>query len=71
MHLLDASRPIPCYRVGRKILVRRSDFDGWISAYRATGRVDVERVVEEVVRDVVMSRPIPEPRAPLLDKATH
>ena len=33
-HLDDAGHPLPCYRVGGKILVRRSEFDAWMAAYR-------------------------------------
>ena len=29
--LVDASHPLPCYRVEGKMLVRRSDFDDWIA----------------------------------------
>ena len=33
--LTDVAHPLPCFRLpGGKILVRRSDFDGWIAAYR-------------------------------------
>jgi excisionase family DNA binding protein len=32
---------LPCYRVGGKILVRRSAFDAWIEQYRAQGRPGV------------------------------
>ena len=51
-HLGDVAHPIPCYRVGGKILVRRSEFDAWIATYRQRGRVDVDRLVDEVVREV-------------------
>ena len=33
-YLSDITHPLPCYRVGGKILIRRSEFDGWISKYR-------------------------------------
>jgi hypothetical protein len=32
---------LPCYRVGGKILVRRSAFDAWIEQYRTRGRPGV------------------------------
>ncbi len=48
-YLEDVAYPLPCYRVGGKILVRRSEFDTWISAYRQQGRADVARIVEEVL----------------------
>jgi len=51
-HLNDVSHPLPCYRVGGKILVRRSEFDGWMAAFRQRGRRDVDRLVADVLREV-------------------
>ena len=51
-HLEDSAHPMQCYRVGGKILVRRSEFDAWIAAYRQRGRSDVNRNVRDVLRDV-------------------
>jgi hypothetical protein len=47
--LEDPAHPVPCYRVGGKILVRRSEFDAWMAAYRQRGRTDVTRIVKEVL----------------------
>jgi excisionase family DNA binding protein len=33
-YLKDSLRPLSHYRVGGKILVRRSEFDAWIATYR-------------------------------------
>jgi hypothetical protein len=44
--------PLPHYRVGGKILVRRSEFDAWIAAYRRVGDTDVDRVVVEVLAEL-------------------
>ena len=65
-YLTDPQRPLPHYRmkepyvidtkVGKrrtvtgKILVRRSDFDRWMEAFRHTP--DLDRLVDEVVRDL-------------------
>jgi len=49
--LADALHPLPCYRVGGKLLVRRSEFDTWIARYRQRGRADLERIVDDVVRE--------------------
>jgi hypothetical protein len=46
----DPMRPLPCYRVGGKLLVRRSEFDAWIAAYRQRGREDLNRIVAETLR---------------------
>ena len=51
-YLEDAAHPLPCYRVGGKILVRRSEFDQWIASYRQAGRADVDRLVSNLLRDL-------------------
>jgi hypothetical protein len=51
-YLEDPVHPLPCYRVGGKVLVRRSEFDTWMAQYRRVGRVDVDRVVAEVLREL-------------------
>ncbi len=47
-HLTDPRRPLPCYRIGGKILVRRSEFDAWLGQYRQVGPPTVEQIVAEV-----------------------
>ena len=51
-HLYAPSHPLPHYRVGGKILVRRSEFDAWIAAYRQRGRPEVDAIVRDVLRDL-------------------
>lgn len=51
-HLTDVAHPLPCYRVGGRILVRRSEFDAWMVAFRRRGRHDVDRLVAEVLREM-------------------
>jgi hypothetical protein len=48
--LSNPGHPLPCYRVGGKIVVRRSEFDAWIAAYREAGRADIGQIVSEVLR---------------------
>jgi hypothetical protein len=50
--LEDPRHPLAHYRLGGKIVVRRSDYDAWALAYRRTGRDDVEQIVNEVLRDL-------------------
>jgi hypothetical protein len=50
--LEDPRHPLPHYKLGGKIVVRRSDFDTWALAYRRAGRADVEQIVNEVLRDL-------------------
>lgn len=40
-YLVDPSRPLAHYRIGGKILVRRTDFDAWAANFRT---VEPERV---------------------------
>lgn len=39
---------LPCYRVGGKLLVRRSEFDAWIAQYRAQGRPSLARALKDL-----------------------
>jgi excisionase family DNA binding protein len=48
-HLDDPAHPLPFYRVGGKILVRRSEFDAWIAHYRQHGQ-DVDSIVRDVLK---------------------
>lgn len=50
-YLDDPAHLLPCYRLGNKtILVRRSEFDAWIAAYRQRGRADVDATVRDVLK---------------------
>ena len=51
-HLYAPSHPLPHYRVGGKILVRRSEFDAWMAAYHQRGRPEVDAIVRDVLRDL-------------------
>jgi hypothetical protein len=51
--LTDPAHPLPCYRVGGKVLVRRSDYDAWALRHRRVGAgPDVDRLVAEVLREL-------------------
>lgn len=50
-YLTDRLRPLPSYRVGGKILVRRSDFDAWMNQFRIAGKpVTVDALVNDVLQ---------------------
>ena len=51
-HLTDPVHPLPCHRIGGKIVVRRSDYDAWAGRYRQVGDVDLDRVVAGALRAV-------------------
>jgi len=51
--LTDGRHPLPCYRLpGGKILVRRSEFDAWMTVYRQVGNPEVERIVRDVLAEL-------------------
>jgi hypothetical protein len=50
--LEDPGRPLPCYQVGGKLLVRRSEFDAWMKSHRRRGHADVDSIVTNVLRDL-------------------
>jgi excisionase family DNA binding protein len=49
-YLVHSSRPLPHYRVGGKLLVKRSEFDSWITGFRASEPVRLDAVVADVLR---------------------
>lgn len=52
-HLRDPIHPLPCFRIGGgKLLVRRSDFDAWMTQFRLDP-TDVDTIVSEVLGDCV------------------
>ena len=44
-----STRPLPHYRVGGKILVRRSEFDTWMSRFRVDDMIQVDAIVADVL----------------------
>ncbi|HYT73516.1 MAG TPA: helix-turn-helix domain-containing protein [Vicinamibacterales bacterium] len=49
-YLTDRTRPLTHFRVGGKILVRRSDFDAWVSQFRVScASTSVDALVDDVV----------------------
>jgi excisionase family DNA binding protein len=51
-HVASKRNPLPSYRVGGKVLVRRSEFDTWMRAFRrgATEERDhVSQLVDELI----------------------
>jgi hypothetical protein len=49
-YLSNRSRPLPHFRVGGKILVRRSDFDAWVDQFRVSANAtSIDSLVDDVV----------------------
>jgi hypothetical protein len=49
-YLTHPSRPLAYHHVVGKILVRRSDFDKWISAFRVADQSQVDAMVIDTLR---------------------
>jgi Helix-turn-helix domain len=39
---------LPCYRIGTRIVVRRSEFDRWVEQHRHRGRPSLEKALAEL-----------------------
>jgi hypothetical protein len=50
--LAEPGHPLPCYRIGGKIVVRRSEYDRWAAHHRQVGNLDVDNIVSGAVRDL-------------------
>jgi hypothetical protein len=53
MYLHDPITPLPHFRIGGKVLVRRSDYDIWASRFRVSSVKAADRVVDEVMRGLL------------------
>jgi hypothetical protein len=49
-YLTHLVHPLPCYRIGGKVLVRRSDFDEWARQFRAVPMSAVDALVTDALR---------------------
>lgn len=55
--LNDSTAPLPYHRVGGKILIRREDFDSWLSAFRVVHEsAAVETIVDDVLADLFLKK---------------
>ena len=48
-YLSHPARPLPHYRVGSKVLVKRSEFDAWVSGFREDVAPRVDAIVAEML----------------------
>ena len=55
-YLADPAHPLPHYRIGGKIVVRRSEYDAWAAQFKAVRNQSVEQVVAEVLADLQGAR---------------
>jgi len=51
-YLAHPASTMPHYRIGGKILVRRSEFDAWAARFRVKTRAGVDETVRGVLEDL-------------------
>ena len=44
------TRPLPCFYIGGKFLVRRSDYDSWAEGFREVTPSSVDDIVGDVMK---------------------
>ena len=49
-HIRDSG--LPAYQLHGKILVKRSEFDGWLVRYRVNKSRDIEGIANEVMNEI-------------------
>ncbi len=49
-HITHPTRPLPCFRVGGKVLIRWSEFQRWMEAHRHTP--DLPALVDEIITEI-------------------
>jgi len=50
-YLVDGYHPLPHFKLAGKILIRWSDFEGWISRYKVNENIDVDDIIKSVCED--------------------
>ena len=50
-YLSDPEKPIPFFRVNRKILIKKSEFDFWMEQFREDNN-DLDHIVDEMTNDL-------------------
>jgi hypothetical protein len=49
-YLAAPSHPLPCFRIGGKIVVKRSEYDAWVDRFRVAATDTVDALVAETLR---------------------
>lgn len=43
---------LPCYRLGGKLLIRKSQFDSWVERFQLASSQDLDRVADEIMDEI-------------------
>jgi hypothetical protein len=52
-YLRDPVAPLPHYRIGGKVLVKRAEYDSWAVQFRSNLTPVVDRLLDDVMRGLV------------------
>lgn len=55
-HLRSRTRPLPHFRVGSKILIRKTDFDNWMKQFHVAVSASIDDVVDELCQHLTNTR---------------
>jgi hypothetical protein len=48
-YLVHAARPLPHYKIGGRVVVKRSEYDAWVQAFRVAKSGAVDAIVDEIL----------------------
>ena len=48
----DPVAPLPCYRIGGKVLVKRSEYDDWAQRFRRVSSGALDVIVDDLLKDI-------------------
>jgi hypothetical protein len=51
-YLTHATHPLPHYRIGGKIVVRRSEYDSWVSQFHIMSSPRLHEIVDDLMADL-------------------
>lgn len=54
--LRDPQAPLPHFRIGSKIVVKRSDYDAWVLRFRDARPGTLDTIVDDVLKQVTRGR---------------
>ena len=43
---------LPCFKLRGKILIKRSEFDAWLEAYRFNKKLELDSLIDDVLADL-------------------
>ncbi len=51
-YLSHAVSPLPSYKIGGRVLVRKSDYDAWAARFRVVPQVAVDAIAGDMMRSL-------------------